>query len=297
MGPAGVDPHRIFARLCDPATEASVRRALIQSLDGVAEAAWDAGFRQKVTSHLLALYRNDPDSGVHGLTKWLLRRWRVGADLDRIDGELAGKSLPENFQWCISREGLTLITIDDPRLDQVIEVSDTEITVALYRRFRQDADYEHEVSPEDSCPINAVSWDDAEAFCNWLGKGFRLPTNLEFDVLCSAGTRTRRYHGDSDVLFDRYAWIMPMSGGRAHPVASLIPNDLGLFDTLGNVQEWCEPNAELGPPWASDLRGGWCAYYPSSKLDRYTVTDKLSMRHRNPSQGFRVVRTKSLRAR
>jgi serine/threonine protein kinase len=297
MGPAGVDPHRIFARLSDPATETSIRRALIQSLDGIVEGAWGAGFRQRVTSHLLSLYRDDPDPGVHGSAKWLLRRRGAGADLDRIDGELAGKSLPENFRWRIGPEGLTWITIDDPRLDRVIEVSDTEITVAFYRRFRPDAVYEHEVSPEDSCPINAVSCENALAFCSWLGSGFRPPTDLEFDVLCSAGTRTRRYHGDSDALFDRYAWIMPTSGGRAHPVAGLIPNDLGLFDTLGNVQEWCQPNAELGPPWASDLRGGWCSYHPSSELDRYTVIDNLGMRHRDPTQGFRVVRTKSVRAR
>ncbi|MBC7967077.1 MAG: SUMF1/EgtB/PvdO family nonheme iron enzyme [Fuerstia sp.] len=27
---------------------------------------------------------------------------------------------------------------------------------------------------------------------------------------------------------------------QLRPVASLRPNDLGLFDTLGNVMEWCQ---------------------------------------------------------
>ena len=57
-------------------------------------------------------------------------------------------------------------------------------------------------------------------------------------ALCAAGTSTTRYHGNSDFLLDRYAWHLMNSGGTTRPVASLIPNDLGLFDTLGNIMEW-----------------------------------------------------------
>ena len=42
-----------------------------------------------------------------------------------------------------------------------------------------------------------------------------------------------------DTLLDRYAWHGRNSHGRAAPVGSLKPNDLGLFDTLGNAWEWC----------------------------------------------------------
>jgi serine/threonine protein kinase len=326
MGPAGVDPQQVFARLNNPATETSVRRALIQSLHGITAEAWAArsDLRGKVTDYLLERYANDPDSGIHGSAKWLLRRWGHGARLDWIDHVLAGKTC-EGFQWRISKELLTLITIDDPALDRVIEVSDTEITVALYLRFRREAEFERGVSPEATCPINGVSYFDAVGFCNWLGireglpaiyqeintakathvpvarhvdlGGLRLPTNEEFGVICAAGTKTRRFHGDSDALFDQYAWIMPTSGGKACPVASLIPNEIGIFDALGNVQEWCEPSVERGPPWRADARGGWSSYFPSSELDRFTVVEDLPLDRPNPTLGLRVVRTKLERAR
>src|SRR4051812_18587020 len=89
LGPSGVEPQRIIERLDDPTTEVSARRALIQSLDGIAENSWDANLRSETTKRLLDLYRNDPDSGVHGSAKWLLHRWRRHADLAQIDRELA----------------------------------------------------------------------------------------------------------------------------------------------------------------------------------------------------------------
>jgi serine/threonine protein kinase len=333
LGPAGVAPTRLVDHLEDPATENSVRVALIQSLDSVADSAWDFNLRTRVTRWLLDRYRNDPDAGIHSAAKWLLRnRWKSGAELERIDRELAGVVPPDpGFKWRISRDGLTLITVDDPALDRIIEVSDTEITVELFRRFDQTRPSEEraysipEISPEDSCPVNGVSYFDAAAFCNWLSRserfsedeasyrrvgwhvkeedatrqaihepvaghrergGFRLSTNEEFDVYCAAGTRTRRYHGNSDFLFDRYAWTLMNTNGATRPVGSLIPNDFGLFDTLGNVVEWCDSRHQ---------RGGWASLAPFTALDRSIRHDRVLGFYRHPTQGFRVVRTKKVR--
>ena len=121
---------------------------------------------------LLEIYRNDPDAGVHGAAKWLLLQWDLGAEIKRIDDELAKNQRGNpGFQWRISREGLTLVTVDDPMLDRVFEVSDTEITVELYRRFDDEVVYSTEISPERTCPINGISYYEAVAFCNWLGAG------------------------------------------------------------------------------------------------------------------------------
>src|SRR5262249_29150205 len=189
----------------------------------------------------------------------------------------------------------------DPTLDHVIEVSDTEITVREFRRFRPQFAFHPGTSPDDSCPINAISFHDAADFCNRLSEleghpqveacyrrtstkeltyepvarhrdrgGFRLPTNREFAAFSSAGTRTRRYFGDSDTLLNRYAWTILTSNGRAHPVAGKLPNDLGLFDTLGNIQEWCEGTIPLASAdlTAGDLRGGFYSSSPPSEVDR-----------------------------
>src|SRR5512135_1601321 len=80
-------------------------------------------------------------------------------------------------------------------------------------------------------------------------KGYRLPTEAEWEYACRAGTRTSRYYGRSEELLKQYAWDLANTrGDRAWPCGSLLPNDLGLFDMLGNVYEWCQDQAQLYKP-------------------------------------------------
>jgi serine/threonine protein kinase len=335
LGPAGVEPRRILKRLNDPAEEPTIRMALIQSLSWVPDVARE-DVKAQATQCLLDIYRDDPNAGVHGSAKWLLREWGKSAEIERIDGDLAKRPPERHFEWRISRQGLTLITVKIPTLHRIIEVSDTETTVALYRKFKRDAQFSRDLSPDDSCPIHYVSYYNAVAFCNWLtihGEeeighkkepcyratgvdqtpyepvpghrelgGFRLPTNEEFTVYCAAGTNTRRYFGNSDLFFDRYAWIMTNSRGRTHPVATRIPNDFGLFDTLGNILEWCESSRSSARrvPFQVDLRGGWFNWNPPHELELSSVIEGQPLGEKADVEGefplylygFRVVRTK-----
>ena len=74
--------------------------------------------------------------------------------------------------------------------------------------------------------------------------GYRLPTEAEAEFIARAGTETARSFGTSEELLPRYAWTWLTSADRTRPVGSLLPNEFGLFDTLGNVWEWCHD----GPP-------------------------------------------------
>jgi len=68
--------------------------------------------------------------------------------------------------------------------------------------------------------------------------GYRLPTEPEWEFACRAGAVTSRYYGNSIELLDAYARYQANSNEHAWSCASLLPNDLGLFDMLGNEFEW-----------------------------------------------------------
>jgi formylglycine-generating enzyme required for sulfatase activity len=149
-----------------------------------------------------------------------------------------------------------------------------EVTVEEYQAFAaENPDHELPVdqySPDRKGPMNRTSWFDAAAYCNWLSRkegleecyepnsqkkyaegmtvradalrrsGYRLPTEAEWEYSCRAGAESVRYHGSNLDLLPAYTLYQKSSGNRAWPGGGVFPNDLGLFDTLGNVWEWCQ---------------------------------------------------------
>ena len=91
----------------------------------------------------------------------------------------------------------------------------------------------------DNYPVEQVSWDECQRFVAKLNQmtgktSFRLPTEAEWEYACRAGTTGERY-GDLNAV----AWYSGNSGNLSHLVAQKQPNNWGLYDTLGNVDEWC----------------------------------------------------------
>ena len=98
-------------------------------------------------------------------------------------------------------------------------------------------------------PVEQVSWDDAVEFCRKLselpeeksgGYVYRLPTEVEWEYACRAGTTTAYSFGDSASELVDYAWYDENSGSTTHPVGGKKPNGWGLCDMHGNVWEWCQ---------------------------------------------------------
>jgi len=89
-------------------------------------------------------------------------------------------------------------------------------------------------------PVERVSWEDCQGFIERLnaqlpGLGSRLPTEAQWEYACRAGTKTAWYGEELETI----AWYAANSGNETHPVKQLEPNAWGLYDMLGNVDEWC----------------------------------------------------------
>jgi len=69
-------------------------------------------------------------------------------------------------------------------------------------------------------------------------RGFRLPTESEWEAASRAGARTAYGFGSEVSLLGRFGWFAENSGKHVHPPRELRPSIRGLFDLHGNVFEW-----------------------------------------------------------
>jgi formylglycine-generating enzyme required for sulfatase activity len=154
-------------------------------------------------------------------------------------------------------------------------------------------------------PVEMVSWEDAQAFCQKLsqitGKTYRLPTEAEWEYACRGGTTTRYYFGDDANQLGDYAWYDGNSQYKTHPVGQKKPNAWGLYDMSGNVWEWCEDNwhdnyenaPSDGSAWLTNdnnshiiiIRGGSWGDNPRACRSAY----RNGLDNRSHINGFRVV--------
>ena len=178
-------------------------------------------------------------------------------------------------------------------------------------------------SQGDDHPVVCVNWDDAQAYVRWLsretGKGYRLPSEAEWEYAARGGTSTSRWWGHSAdsgcgsangadlTAKDRFSHWTVASCRDGHvytaPVGSYGANPFGLYDVLGNVFEWvgdCWNGSYAGAPsdggtWTSGecgrrvVRGG--SWGSSPRYVRAAYRSRSVTGGRNNRLGFRVART------
>jgi len=199
-------------------------------------------------------------------------------------------------------------------------IGQTEVTFDDYDSFAKETKRK---LPEDNGwgrgtrPVINVSWDDATAYAAWLAtqtdKAYRLPTEAEWEYAARAGTTTpfftgkcistkeANYDGKNE---DDYPGCKSKTGvypAKTLAVASLKPNDWGLYDMAGNVWEWtcsayansydgkekaCLSNNDAKPGPDRVIRGGSWLNWPSWL--RSALRFWLAPSHRCDDLGFRL---------
>ena len=126
-------------------------------------------------------------------------------------------------------------------------IGQTEVTQPLWRAV-MGCNPSHFALPfyfDPNTPIENVSWDQCQAFILKLneltGRHFRMPTEAEWEYAARGGNQSKGYIYSGSDDPNHVAWY----GGnnqneRTKIVAIKVPNELGLYDMTGNVQEWCQ---------------------------------------------------------
>ena len=136
-----------------------------------------------------------------------------------------------------------------------------EVTQSEYERVMG---YNPSYFKGENLPVESVTWNKAEAYCEKVGK--RLPAEWEWEKAAKAGTTTVYYWGDE--MDGAYAWYYENSGRKTHPVGTKEANAWGLYDMLGNVWEWTASDYDDSKRYKV-LRGG------SWGLNPYVVRSAL----------------------
>jgi len=169
----------------------------------------------------------------------------------------------------------------------------------------------------DTLPGVAVSWVQAVDYCDQLSdragldfaydanrnllldkSGYRLPTEAEWEYAARAG-----FTGELPDDVEKIAWSAPHAALKPHDVASLAANGWGLFDTLGNADEWVSdwydeawyqrsPMTDPTGPSTGVRRVRRGGHFGTSAANlRLGFRDNYTPTFGSSSAGFRVART------
>lgn len=118
------------------------------------------------------------------------------------------------------------------------------VTQRLWRAVMGEDPPELAFKSSGNRPVEPVSWDDAQAFIQQLnertGESYRLPTEAEREYAARGGIYAQGFKYAGSNRQKEVGWYNGNSHDEAKPVGLKFPNELGLYDMSGNVDEWCQ---------------------------------------------------------
>ena len=155
-------------------------------------------------------------------------------------------------------------------------IGETEVTQALWTAAGAVNRSYFQVN--DRLPVENATWEECQEFIDRLnvltGYHFSLPTEAQWEFAARGGNESKGYlYAGSDDI-GAVAWYSGNSNvgdTRTHVVASLQPNELGLYDMSGNVTEWCQD-------WYGRYSG-------AAQVDPTGPTEEESYRERGVQRG------------
>jgi formylglycine-generating enzyme required for sulfatase activity len=210
-------------------------------------------------------------------------------NLDKVFSNPSYRSSPSGFPFVRIPAGTFVMGGDPPLFERESPlrrvtisrdtwVSAFPVTLGQWRRFRPLEIFDSKDERVDQLPVQRVSFEDAEEFCEILSKEdgitYRLPTEAEWEYAARGSIEGAEYPWGDEIADESRCNYLYSQGV---PVASYPPNGFGLFDMAGNCQEWtsdlyAENAYELTPRDVTDPKGPTSREnskkYPESRVVR-----------------------------
>jgi len=191
-----------------------------------------------------------------------LNKYCCGSEGNVLEGEFTGKTMIEEYSWGVY-------------FDENLQI------------WKPQAGY-------DYFPVVYVTWYGANEYCSFYGGS--LPTEAQWEYAARGGKTNGILANAKELNLAEYAWYSENSKSATHLVGLLLPNELGLYDILGNVWEW---NSD----WYKSYEGSSSTFdytnsgrvYRGGSWGSYALNCRVALRNdygpnfNNFNLGFRVV--------